>query len=398
MTANFWVSTHYRNWLIPQTDLSSANKKDKAFLSDLEIKKLRIYFADWIAQLCSTLNIKLRQRVVATATVYFKRFFLRNNFVEFEPALVGATCVYLASKIEECSVRGTYAQDINMKANAMPGGFIYSANDLLQCEIYLVEALNCDLLVFHPYSFLEALLVDAGMEHFQDTVWKVLNDSYRTEVSLFYAPHIIGLGCIYLVCSESEPSISDWLFKLNTDLTQVSQVVVELLAFYEIRGHPSFDGEVQRILKERLPRIVTSPKPIELKPPPVQPTHPPQNQVHPPQTQQPTHPPPQNQPHTATHNIQPNTTVPPSNQQNPARKSQPQIPAPNPHVHPPTQPPASSQTHALASQFNQTQPRLPPGVTKRPAQNLTQRPIPQAAGVKQAKVTKKRTTTQRQTK
>lgn len=47
------------------------------------------------------LSLKLRHRVVATACVYFRRFYLENSFCEFEPALVGATCLQLASKVEE---------------------------------------------------------------------------------------------------------------------------------------------------------------------------------------------------------------------------------------------------------------------------------------------------------
>jgi hypothetical protein len=31
--------------------------------------------------------------------------FNSNNFSEFDPALVGATCVFLASKVEECPLR-----------------------------------------------------------------------------------------------------------------------------------------------------------------------------------------------------------------------------------------------------------------------------------------------------
>ena len=51
------------------------------------------------------MNLKLRQRVAAAANLFFKRFYLRNSFREFEPALVGATCVLIASMVEECTVK-----------------------------------------------------------------------------------------------------------------------------------------------------------------------------------------------------------------------------------------------------------------------------------------------------
>jgi cyclin C len=48
--------------------------------------------------------LKLRQQVIATATVYFKRFYARNSFGCVDPLLLAPTCVFLASKVEECGI------------------------------------------------------------------------------------------------------------------------------------------------------------------------------------------------------------------------------------------------------------------------------------------------------
>lgn len=61
----------------------------------------------------------------------------------------------------------------------MPGNFVYTVNDLLQCEMYLVEALNCDLLVFHPYAYLDSLLVDAGMEHQKVRIKPEMDENWK---------------------------------------------------------------------------------------------------------------------------------------------------------------------------------------------------------------------------
>ncbi len=42
-----------------------------------------------------------QNRVAATAAVYFQRFYLRNEFSEWDPRQVAPACVYLASKTEE---------------------------------------------------------------------------------------------------------------------------------------------------------------------------------------------------------------------------------------------------------------------------------------------------------
>jgi cyclin C len=48
-----------------------------------------------------SLTSSLHFRVTATASVYFRRFYLRNCFCHVDPRLVYVGCVYLASKAEE---------------------------------------------------------------------------------------------------------------------------------------------------------------------------------------------------------------------------------------------------------------------------------------------------------
>jgi len=49
-------------------------------------------------------QLKLKQQVIATATVYFKRFYARNSLKCIDPLLLSPTCVFLASKVEEFGV------------------------------------------------------------------------------------------------------------------------------------------------------------------------------------------------------------------------------------------------------------------------------------------------------
>lgn len=49
-------------------------------------------------------QLKVKQQVVATAIVYFKRFYVRNSFKCIDPLLMAPTCVFLASKVEEFGV------------------------------------------------------------------------------------------------------------------------------------------------------------------------------------------------------------------------------------------------------------------------------------------------------
>ena len=49
-------------------------------------------------------KLQLRQRVIATATVFFRRFYLKNSYCETDPFLVIAACCYVAAKAEESPI------------------------------------------------------------------------------------------------------------------------------------------------------------------------------------------------------------------------------------------------------------------------------------------------------
>jgi cyclin C len=44
-------------------------------------------------------QLKLRQQVIASATVFFKRFYAMNTLNTIDPLLLAPTCVFLASKV-----------------------------------------------------------------------------------------------------------------------------------------------------------------------------------------------------------------------------------------------------------------------------------------------------------
>ena len=49
-------------------------------------------------------KLQFRQRTIATATVFFRRFYVKNSYCETDPFTVIAACCYLAAKAEESPV------------------------------------------------------------------------------------------------------------------------------------------------------------------------------------------------------------------------------------------------------------------------------------------------------
>ena len=127
-----------------------------------------------------------------------------NKMVDFNPWLLAATCCYLASKAEESSLRTTdvlkmlRSKTFFTGARAARGvvavggcsralahtplclpaehGGVARFTDtlLLQCEFVLLENLQFDLVVFHPYRPLQLYLRDIGLEaECMQTAWFV---------------------------------------------------------------------------------------------------------------------------------------------------------------------------------------------------------------------------------
>lgn len=102
MAGNFWQSSHCAQWLLDKVDLLRERKADLAVLSEDEYQKVIIFFANFIQTLGE--QLKLRQQVIATATVFFKRFYSQNSLKCVDPLLLAPTSIFLASKVEEFGV------------------------------------------------------------------------------------------------------------------------------------------------------------------------------------------------------------------------------------------------------------------------------------------------------
>lgn len=73
--------------------------------------------------------------------------------------------------------------------------FPYRTNHILECEFYLLEHLDCCLIVYQPYRPLLTLIQDVGPDDQLLTLaWRIINDSLRTDACLLYPPYQIAIG------------------------------------------------------------------------------------------------------------------------------------------------------------------------------------------------------------
>ncbi|KAF9040700.1 cyclin-like protein [Panaeolus papilionaceus] len=244
MATDFWASSHYKRWIVDRSSWNQARAEDYRLVDQPEyIDYLSIYFANAINKLGK--KLQFRQRVIATATIFFRRFYLKNSYCDTDPFTVIAACCYVAAKAEESPV---HIKLVVTESRTLFGREFFTENygvqhfssdnsKLAEMEFYLVGDLECDLIVFHPYRTLLALCrkesggssqlsseegeaddrmgVGIGAEDgprywgtgegqlelapaaFQ-TAWSIINDTYRSPLCIFYPPHLIAIAAIYL--------------------------------------------------------------------------------------------------------------------------------------------------------------------------------------------------------
>jgi hypothetical protein len=120
--------------------------------------------------------------------------------------------------------------------------FPYRTNHILECEFYLLEHLDCCLIVYQPYRPLLTLIQDVGPDDQLLTLaWRIINDSLRTDVCLLYPPYQIAIGKPHYIClffffplstmlQRNFKIISFFFLRLSTnslrDITKGPQIMV----------------------------------------------------------------------------------------------------------------------------------------------------------------------------
>ncbi|EKX43736.1 hypothetical protein GUITHDRAFT_110191 [Guillardia theta CCMP2712] len=279
MAANFWLSSHCTEWLKNAKDEDNnpevrqrKEKNREIMLSDEEIKKLRIHMSTFISQLGRNLHVKVRQRVISTATVYLARFYYHNSYKDFHPHLIAATALYLASKVEESPVSHIVSALKELHQTKWPKEESYDIRDIVDAEYFLMEELRFNLIVFHPYRQTELYMKDAKLESCVHTAWQIINDSYRLDLCLYYPPHIIAIAVVQMAGAYHNYDTTEWLKTLkfrDGHEKAIPEVQEKLLELYEDYSHLEHD-EIMHILDKvpRHPPLGKGASPV-MSPPPV---------------------------------------------------------------------------------------------------------------------------------
>ena len=188
-----------------------------------------ITFIDQLA-----VRLKQRRKIAATATVYFYRVFKKISASDYY--LVCCTCLFLASKVEECPAN---LKTMLIEASCLKIDLVAEISDVIDTESLLLQELEFSLIVFHPYPLLSRYLKDMGQLEILDLAWNVMNDLYKSSVILQYSPHSLALGVIFflLVFKELEISNSCWSDERFNSVEAASIIQNLLIVYKEMKDY-----------------------------------------------------------------------------------------------------------------------------------------------------------------
>jgi len=201
----------YSQWLFSPSDLFRTPSNDHGIMFGDEVTERAngIHFLYRIGSTC-----QMKMNAMAAAAIYFHRFFMRRSFSNYRAVEIAATCVFLATKVEECTRKLKHIVALCVIKNKPSSEgrrdtpdtidenspeFIRWHELILTYEDVVLEALCFDLVVDHPHGYLcDSLDQLAAPADVADHAWSIASDSLRTPLCVIYAPHIIACASYLL--------------------------------------------------------------------------------------------------------------------------------------------------------------------------------------------------------
>ncbi|KAH8727641.1 cyclin-like protein [Phaeosphaeriaceae sp. PMI808] len=270
MASSYWESTQRKFWTFTKQQLAQERKRIEDAERNLvnlyplpDRRHLSIYFYHQLTKMARPLGI--RQQALATAQVYVRRFYTKVEIRRTNPALVLATALYLACKMEECP------QHIRMVLAEARHCWDTSFNDISkigECEFTLISEMNSQLIIHHPYRSVAELQSQFQLTPEESALaWSIINDHYLTDLPLLHAPHVIAITAMFLavVLKPTQNGIQlnaagmnsalqslgnargapqgtqgrvqklvDWLAESSVDIEAVVECMQELICLYDV--------------------------------------------------------------------------------------------------------------------------------------------------------------------
>ncbi|KAK4054194.1 hypothetical protein OIV83_001220 [Microbotryomycetes sp. JL201] len=170
---------------------------------DDEVELVKYYLTQ-VSSLCGA--FRFSENVQATAMTYLKRFYLRNTCMDYHPKNVMLTCVFLATKTENCPCSiDSFASKVKTPTE-----------DILSLEFLVSQSLRFEYKVHHAHLAAGGLLLDMQtasipletLEQAYTQSRAYIRASRLTDLEFIYTPAQIALASFRLTDPKA---VESWL-------------------------------------------------------------------------------------------------------------------------------------------------------------------------------------------
>ncbi|KAK5940328.1 hypothetical protein PMZ80_007748 [Knufia obscura] len=211
------------------------------------------------------ISLKLDQITLATASIYFQRFYMRHP-LQIQGSSKGAhhyqvaaTAVYVAYKSKEnprkmheliVAVSRVAQKDPNLMIDEQSKEFWKWRETIQHHENLMLEVLCFDLDPGLPYPVLFEILKYYNVQEnkkLRNVSWGAVNDSFSTILCLLVQPQSVAGGCLYFALKHVGETLPDdemgrsWWDTLGLNIEEMELVVKTILDTYQ---NPSVKGQV----------------------------------------------------------------------------------------------------------------------------------------------------------
>lgn len=207
---------------------------------------LRIYGCDLIQE--SGILLKLPQAVMATGQVLFHRFYCKKSFARFDAKIVAASCVWLASKLEESTRRAKQVilvfhrmecrrENLPMEhLDLFSKRFAELKENLSRTERHILKEMGFVCHVEHPHKFISNYLATLETPpELRQEAWNLANDSLRTTLSVRFKSEVVACGVVYAAARRFQvplPENPPWWKAFDAEKSGIDEVCRVLARLY----------------------------------------------------------------------------------------------------------------------------------------------------------------------
>ncbi|KAI8888077.1 cyclin-like protein [Backusella circina FSU 941] len=227
-------------WYFTKDELSDTPSVHHGFSAENELLD-RTKGCHYLLSVGAKLN--LPQLPLATATTFFHRFYMRQSMKHYHVYDIAATCLFVATKVEECTRR---MKDIvvacaqkaqkndRLELSEDSKDFIKWKDTLLRYEVILLETLCFDLAIQHPHSILVASDIRSIVsDSILKKTWMFLYQLMGVPYCVLYRPDTVAAAALLLGihCSSLDEVRGDWWDYIHVDIGEANELAAEMVDY-----------------------------------------------------------------------------------------------------------------------------------------------------------------------